>query len=112
MWRRKVPEASELRGHREFFERGAVAAARQPQPVVLERHGLEFRADAAKTLEIPLSWRTPVAKLRSQAVGSLRGAHQRGLVDGEQVEQAMQARYGRVGAVDSVVIGQSEHGDV
>ena len=84
MWRCKSIEARKLRGHREFFEWGAVAGARQPQPLVVERHGVEFCADGAETLEIALSRRTPVTELRAQPVGSLRRAHQGGFIGAEQ----------------------------
>ena len=84
MWRCKSIEARELRGHREFLECGAVAGARQPQPLVMERYGVEFCADGAETLEIALSRRTPVTELRAQTVGSLRRAHQGVFIGAEQ----------------------------
>ncbi len=108
MWRRKPVEQRELRRHREIFQRRALAAARQPQPVMLERDGVQPGADAAEALEIPFSRRMPVPELRSQPVGSPRGAHQRVFVRAQQGQQAMQARHGRDGAIDSVVIAQFE----
>jgi hypothetical protein len=81
---REAIEPRQVRCHREFFEALAVAQCRLAQPVMLERHRIERRAENSVAIEVAVTKAGPVPEHRSEAECCSRGAHQGGLVDSEQ----------------------------